>query len=282
MFKKLFIGLFMLFFTSMYIGESYAIYVGGGFEDKENAENNSFSASTLYFNLTDTSNNPIITPLFYISDLTPDVIRKNTFRINKEGIENFKYNIYFVRTGEEAKLCEGIKAEAKMGGVSYFNGILTDLSIFPRPEITDGSDEWEISITMPLTTWDLRHKNCSFDIVVKGWQLDSDGSWGFSDIAKLDNSISTSTWELPEPVIESLDSTQAIGSETNEINSPDNSSQDSSIESAPTPTPIPTPTPSPEAENSSEVEETVIDQPEEQAVTLQEQDTGDGGEDVIQ
>lgn len=195
MYKKILISLFVGLFGLLNTGLAYA-----GFFDYANSNVNSFSASTLFFNLTELSGDPIILPMFNASDLKPNAPQLfASFRINKEGTEDFKYNIYFVKTAGDDVLCSALNIEAKLDGTTLYDGSLSGLWIDPRPTIIDGTDDWELAISLFDSAAELREKNCSFDLVVKGWQTDSDGSWGFSDSDSLvGNELSTTTWEVAD------------------------------------------------------------------------------------
>lgn len=273
MLKKILVVLFIGLFSLLNTGLVYA-----GFFDNSNSQGNNLSASTLFFDITDTADNPLFVPLFYVSDLKPGDFKSTTFRIYKRGSEDFKYNIYFSKTGGDDNLCNALRVEAKLDGTTFYNNNLKDLSIFPRVEITDGMDQWEITISLLDSSSDLREKSCSFDITVKGWQIDSNGSWGFFDLDSLNSDISTTTWEVLTLSLESVN-----GSEDSQLDSFDSQEQVPSAQLDPevpkepalpeeTGDPI-TPTPTPTS--VLEEEQIVSPIPEDEQIptpTLQEQE----------
>lgn len=250
--KKILISLLIGLFSILNTGLAYA-----GFMDSADSAGNNFSAATLSFNLTDNSGSSLFVPLFYSSDLILGDSKTGSFRIVKEGLLDFKYNIYFVKTAGDDTLCSGLNIEAKMDGTTLYNGSLSGLSIDPRPTITDRTDEWEITISLFDSEEELMETNCSFSLVVKGWQLDSDGSWGFYDSDFLaGNEFSTTTWEIENMSLgmqsdsSSVDSLDSPESEPSAEMNPDIPEEESettgTTDSELTPSETPTPTPSPE------------------------------------
>lgn len=258
MFKKILISFFIGLIALLNTGVVYA-----DFSDSASSTSNSFSASNLSLNLTDSDNNSIFYPLFYSSDLVPGASRSASFKINKDGTEDFKYNIYFFKTFGDDNLCNNLSIEAKLGNTILYDGSLGSLSIFPSPIITDGEDEWTLIVSLPDSSGELREKSCNFNLVVKGWQTNSDGSWGFSDSDSLNNELSTTTWIVPDTVLEagdqssqtdSLESQEADPSAELDPDIPDESapSDDETTEGELTPTPTPEEVaPTPEVTNES-------------------------------
>lgn len=257
MYKKILISLFVGLFGLFNTGLAYA-----GFLDNAGSIGNSFSASTLSLNLTNSDNSPIFYPLFFSSDLTPGASKSASFKINKDGAQDFKYNIYFVKTFGDDNLCNALNIEAKLEGTTMYDGSLSGLSIFPSTTITGGEDEWMLKISLPGSSAELREKKCFFDLIVKGWQTDSDGSWGFSDSDSIGSELSTTTWTVPD----ASSGARSEGSQLNSLNSkvsdpsaelnPNTPDESSPAEETVDPELTPTPTPSPTPEEASETVET--------------------------
>jgi len=240
MFKKILVGLIIGLVGLLNTGLAYAV-----FSDSANLTGNTISTSTLYFNLTDNGGNSIFYPLFFSSDLTPGSSKSATFKINKEGTENFKYNLGFSKTSGDDNLCVVLNLKVKIDGSNVYDGSLSGLTIAPI-SISDGTDDLELNISLSDSSSDLTNKSCSFDFFVKGWQENSDGSWGFSDSHSLSNNLSTTTWITPAVVPDITTSVDPIQSGELDLNTPepDNAPSDSdNITPTPTPTVSPTPTP---------------------------------------
>jgi len=202
MFKKTLILLILVLLSFVFVKPSYAIApVFTGFLDKEVSTNNSFSASTLYFNLSDTADNPLGSPLFDFSGMLPADSQTKQVRITKGGNEDFKYNVSFVKTAGDDVLCSGLNIEAKLEGVTLYNGSLASISLLPIPTISGSYDDLEFIVSLPDGSSSLRNKSCSFDLVFKGWQTNSDGTWGFSDSHSISNNITSGTWTFPNTVV---------------------------------------------------------------------------------
>lgn len=240
MFKKILVGLSIGLVGLLNTGLAYAV-----FSDNANVTGNTISTSTLYFNLTDSGGDQIFYPLFFSSDLTPGSSKSATFKINKEGTENFKYNIGFSKTSGDDNLCVALNLKVKIDGSNVYDGSLSGLAITPV-SISDGMDDLELNISLSDSSADLTSKSCSFDFTIKGWQENSDGSWGFSDSHSLSNNLSTTTWETLTLAPDNATSGDPI--QSGELDSgptaPDNSPSDNdNITPTPTPTVSSTPTP---------------------------------------
>ena len=196
MIKRFLLILLVVLLSAVTVKPVFANAVGGGFSDEENSTGNTFSASTLFFSVTDNDGNSLQPPYFDISDMKPGDSQSKTIKIKKGGIEDFKYNITFNKNDGDEWFCNGLKIETKLEGTTLYNGDLSALTIDPRPTISSGgTDQWEIIISLSNSSGDLRSKSCSFDLVFKGWQTNSDGGWGFTDKHAIGNSVSTGTWE---------------------------------------------------------------------------------------
>lgn len=202
MFKKILIVFFIWLLSLTTVGTAYAIpAISGYFSDSEVSQGNNFSASSLYFNLSDTSNNPISSPLFDIAGMQPSDSQTKQVRVTKGGLEDFKYNITFSKNSGDDILCSALQIEAKLEGVTLYSGSLTSISLLPVPTISSSYDDLEFKITLPDGSSALKNKTCSFNLVFEGWQTNSDGAWGFSDTHSLTNNISSGTWTFSNAVV---------------------------------------------------------------------------------
>jgi hypothetical protein len=196
MIKKLFLLILLAFVWLNCANLAYAIPVSGGyFKDSEISVGNSFSASSLDFSLKDFSNNSLSSPLFNIGNMQPGSSSVQNVRIQKDGSLNFKYNINFVKTGGDDNLCNSLQLEAKLGGVIQYGGSLSGFNLTPEATIgSSGQDDWTFTLSLVSTDISLRNKICNFNLKIKGWQTNSDGTWGFSDEETLSNNVATGIW----------------------------------------------------------------------------------------
>lgn len=168
--------------------------VSGYFSDKETSTENILSATTLDFSVRDTSDVVLTSPLFNITGMVSGNSETKTIRVKKEGVLDFKYNIGYFKTGGDDVLCDVLQVEAKLDGITVYNGNLSALNISPIPTITGGQDDWEMIVSLADSSPGLKNKTCAFNLTYTGWQTDSDGTWGFSDEETLSNSVSTGAW----------------------------------------------------------------------------------------
>jgi hypothetical protein len=228
------------------------------FSDNESSTENNFSASTLFFDLTDTADNPLSSPYFDFSNMIPGSSQTKTVRVRKEGIEDFKYNFSYSKIAGEDELCNALKIEAKLEGMTIYNGKLLTLNFDPKPVISSaGVDQWEIKIYLEDSSSELKNKACSFDLTVSGWQMDSDGSWGFKDSHSVNNLVLTKDWESSEGDTPSLSLTQSDSdnSATLDPEISDNSDLENS-EGGTLISPTPTTAPVAEEQQNSETNQT--------------------------
>ncbi|MDO8515025.1 MAG: fibronectin type III domain-containing protein [bacterium] len=122
--------------------------VRANFSDSETSLNNSFSASSLDFSLSE-----------------------NPTKITKDGLLDFNYQVIMQIIGGDAGLCAALQVETKRDGI-VVTGAQT---------ITGGEDNWEFSVSPSISDPVFSDKTCSYNFKFQGWQTDSDGSWGFKD-----------------------------------------------------------------------------------------------------
>lgn len=202
LFKKIISVFIIVIFSLMAVKPVFAGHVSGYFSDKEISTRNIFSVTTLDFSLRDTSDNFLTSPLFNISAMIPGNYETKTVRIKKDGALDFKYNIVFSKTSGDDVLCDALKIEAKLDGTTVYNGSLSAFNLSSIPTVTAGQDDWEMTVSLSDSSSGLKNKNCSFDLTYKGWQEDSDGTWGFTDTHLLMSSITSgTTWTLPNTVV---------------------------------------------------------------------------------
>ncbi len=177
------------------IGTTNAVYY-----DQESSLANKFSAESLDFSLRDTSNVILSSPFFNLSGFKPGDSQAKTLRIKRDGSLDFKYNGQFVKTGGDDSFCQALQLEAKLGGVSKYDGNLDSFNLSPELTIdSSGQDDWEFILSLDSNDPALQNKTCQFNFVFKGWQLDSDGTWGFTDEEVLSNNVASGDWTTPPP-----------------------------------------------------------------------------------
>ena len=110
---------------------------------------------------------------------------------------DFEYRIWEQKTSGDDALCDALQVEAKLDGVSQYNGNLSGLNLNPAATISGGSDDWTFILRLDSSDSTLQSKSCGFDINFKGWQIGSDGTWGLFDEESLQNNVTTSCWVAP-------------------------------------------------------------------------------------
>ncbi len=161
--------------------------------DQETSSGNSFAATTLDFSLLTSS-------LFNSTGVTPGYSENKVVSVKKDGVADFKQIVTFTKTSGDDALCSALQIEARFDGTLKYSGSLASLSVTPETN-TGVTDDWTFILSLSDNNPSLQSKSCNFDLKVKGWQTDSDGTWGFSDQEILNNSVSTGTWVLSRSVV---------------------------------------------------------------------------------
>lgn len=181
------ISALMLVFSLSLVGTTYGRVIPVGFNDFEESLGNNLSTTTLDFSLTSSS--------FNISSFKPGDNASASAQIKKDGALDFNYNISAVKTGGDDNLCNALQIEAKLDGVTKYSGGLMGLSLVPVLTIGgSGQDDWTFILTLASSDASLQDKSCNFNIFYKGWQTDSDGTWGFMDEELVGNNVASGNW----------------------------------------------------------------------------------------
>lgn len=193
--RKRFLKLIILFliFSLSKVGLTNASFV-----DQEISNNNLFVAGSLDFSLR-SENNENLSSLFNLSDLKPGNFLVKILKVKKEGSLDFKYEARFVKTAGDDNFCQNLNLKVQQGGNVKYEGKLTNFVLAPLVIENDGEDEWEFNLSLNSGDSSLQNKNCQFNFIFRGWQLDSDGSWGYVDEEILTNSVSSQNWIEPTP-----------------------------------------------------------------------------------
>jgi|GEM_PF-4008250 len=164
------------------------------FTDTESSTGNIFSAGSLMFSLRNPSDVTLVSPLFNIANMMPGNSDTKSVTIKKEGSLDFPYKIWVEKTGGDDALFNALQIEALLDGVSQYNAGLSGISLNPAATITGASDDWTFTIRLDSSETALENKSCSFNLRFNGWQIGSDGSWGFTHEKLLTNTVITGTW----------------------------------------------------------------------------------------
>jgi hypothetical protein len=183
------------------VGSTNAVYL-----DTESSNNNLFSAGSLDFSLTSLSG---FTPL----PLAPGVSASRSALVSNEGSLGFNYDIRSVKTGGNDDFCNALNLEVKFDGLTKYNSSLLGFVLSPAV-LFGGSNSWEFIVHFDSTDPSLQNKTCDFNFVFKGWQIDSDGSWGMTDEEILANTVNSGDWTAP--VISNIQHLIATPNESNE------------------------------------------------------------------
>ncbi len=176
-------------------------FTSSDFNDQETSNNNIFTATTLDFTLTDLSDSLLTPPLFNEVDFKPGSSITKAVRVKKVGINDFKYQLTVNQTGGDSNLCNALNVEAKLDGTTLYTGSLTGLTLTPLVTISGSQDDWTFITSLSDNNDTLKNKTCAFNLKVKGWQTDSDGTWGLSDEEVLGNTINSGTWSSTPAVV---------------------------------------------------------------------------------
>lgn len=164
------------------------------FIDMETSQNNTFSTGTLDFSLaSDTGNFVSLESTSFNISLNSGGDATRNITIINEGSLPFDYyadaeNI----TGDQA-FCADLAITASREGEIIFHGLLSDFISINSPKITltGTQDEWNFQLD-PADSTEHPNKNCSFDLVFRGWQTGEDITSGigqFNDEEQLENSL---------------------------------------------------------------------------------------------
>ena len=169
--------------------------------DAEKSYENTFAAGSVDLSLKDRGGALLASPLFGISVMKPGDSETKIVKVTKEGTLDFQYSVRVLKTGGDDNLCNALKIEARLDGVSRYSGSLTSLNLNPAATISGGEDSWDFTVRLESADTGLQSQTCSFDLIIKGWQIGSDGNWGLTDTESLTNSVSTTTWDTPGSVV---------------------------------------------------------------------------------
>lgn len=190
--------LLLLLFVSISIGTVNPTY--SSYLNFSTSSGNAFSASTLDFSLRNTSDVVLPSPLFNITGMIPGNSDTKIVRVTKEAAEDYKYQINYSKTAGNDALCNALQIEAKFEGTMKYSGSLSSLNITPLTN-TGTSNDWDLVISLTDSSSSFRNKSCSFNLTFKGWQTDSDGTWGYADEEVVGNTVSTGTWVASGDVV---------------------------------------------------------------------------------
>jgi len=136
--------------------------------------------------------------------MLPGDTHQKTLRLVNDGSLDATYGLWQVQTGGDNGLCSALEINASLGGISRYNGPLSTFTLSPFGTLTSISHDWTFTITLSNDDEALSNKTCAFDLHVKAWQTDSDGTWGLRDEEILSNSITTGIFDTTPPTISNI------------------------------------------------------------------------------
>lgn len=170
--------------------------------DVETSAGNVFSASNLDLTLRDVSNVVLTGLLFDEDDFGPGSEETGLVRLKNDGSLDATYGTWSVKTGGDTGLCDALQLEAEVDGSPVYDGSLTGFNEDPVGTLLSGaSDDWDFGLSLDDDDAALSDKTCEFDLVFKGWQTDSDGTWGFTDTELVSNEVTTDIWAAAGDVV---------------------------------------------------------------------------------
>lgn len=198
--------------------------------DDEISQGNSFSNASLVVGMRSGQENFVSNPLI----IEPgDEVNRDIY-VQKLGSADFKYRSEFeILPGSDSDLCDALELnvyynwyDALPSDPNYhqfrnmdlkYSGLLsgfTDFTTAPDPDMQilnsypyfdnifyqDFEHWFYYSVTLPsVADSSLQGKTCHFNIKTTAWQTNfSDESQGFSDVATLENTIATGSWQVCE------------------------------------------------------------------------------------
>lgn len=157
---------------------------------------NKFSATTLDFSQRDTANNGSVSVLFNISGFVANGFKIEGVRVKKDGRENFKYRMNFVKTLGDDLLCRSLQLTVLQNWQIKYQGNLADFFLDSNIK-ENGLDDWIFYINLARNEIELMNKICDFNFVFKTYRLDPQKTEGFWDEEILTNHITSGVWTLP-------------------------------------------------------------------------------------
>lgn len=190
MIKRLFLKFLILVVT---LGVNSVSSTNANLFDAEESSANSFSAGSVDFSLDGSG--------FNLPALNTDDPKSKNVKVVNDGSLDFEYSVEVVQTGGDTALCNALRINARLDGTSQYNGNLTGLNLNPATTISGSDDAWRFTVRLNNTNPNFQAKSCSFDLVFKGWQVGSDGTWGLTDTEVLSNTVTTADTIKPESII---------------------------------------------------------------------------------
>lgn len=160
-----------------------------GYNDTETSSANTFSATTLDFSLTDTSDNPLSSPLFNISAMQKEESQQKIIRVKNDGNLDFQYKINLENVSGD--LCSYLTLQAQLDGDPLEYNAKVQNTTFPLSNIVYSSPNDDWTFTLTLSNDAPENKTCDFDLTFNGTQI---GGAGFSDTETISNTVTSGTW----------------------------------------------------------------------------------------
>jgi len=137
--------------------------------------------------------------------------------VKSSGSLNFQYNAGTAITGVVNDFCNTLQLEAKLGGVTKYNGGLAGLTFSPPIIIgSGGTDSWLFIVSLPSGSFDT--ETCQFKFVFNGWQENFAWGVGFSDTKELANVLADPS--VPDSILIELAPPLDEGSTSDELLTP--------------------------------------------------------------
>ena len=186
---------YLIILLAVVVGVMPAVGVLAFYGDTETSVGNEMGASTLDLSLRDLNDVVLTGLLFDVAGMAPEDEEMESLRFQNDGVLDATYGAWSVQTSGDTILCGALQLEVIQGVIPVYNGSLMAFNESPAGDILSGAfDEWEFTVGLDDDDIGLREKSCEFDLVFKGWQQDSDGTWGFTDEERASNEVATGTW----------------------------------------------------------------------------------------
>ncbi|MDO8610445.1 MAG: hypothetical protein Q7R95_07900 [bacterium] len=170
------------------------LYTDADLFAERNVQHNRFSFTTLNFSLRQTGNGGVLGSLFRTVGFQAGGFDVGAVRVKKEGKLDFKYHIKIVRTNGDDALCNALNIQVLQRNMSQkYQGKLMSMAF--DSNIGNNVEDWIFFISLDEDDTKLQNKICEFDIDFKTWRNSSDEKGGIFAERKLNNVISTGTWQ---------------------------------------------------------------------------------------
>lgn len=164
--------------------------VYASYDDVETSNDSYLSATSLDISLVDEQEEEIVPEDLNITELVSTESKSSTVYIKKSGYLDFNYNIESTTPDED--FCNLLNVKLYEEDTEVYSGLLKDLSYTSTNQGDTTKIELEFEFESDVD--DFWNNTCNTTINISSWQLDSDGTWGYTDNEDLPLQIISGEW----------------------------------------------------------------------------------------